>query len=140
MKIPWQKNTQSDYATILMALLAGAGAGLAVGLLMAPKSGDSLRADIGTAVDDYLDSARQKAGEFKTSATNMAQRGLKEVQRAKDTANQKVTGAFSNAVDAGAKSAHGAIDDTVAGVSSAAKKGHNNIDNAADALHSAAGD
>jgi gas vesicle protein len=134
MNTPWQKKTQSDYATILMAVLAGAGAGLTVGLLMAPKSGDRLRADIGTAVDEYLDSARQKAGELRTSATNLAQKGLREVQRAKDTAAEKVSGAFSHAVDTGAKEAHGAIDDTVANVNSAAKKGHNNVDSAADAL------
>jgi gas vesicle protein len=134
MKTPWQNKTGPDYTTMLMALLAGAGAGLAVGLLMAPKSGDRMRADIGTAVDEYLDSARQKASELRTSATNFAQKGLKEVQRAKDTATEKMSGAFTHAVDAGAKGAHGAIDHTVVNVAAAAKKGHNNIDTAADAL------
>ena len=36
-----------------------------------------LRKDIGTSVDEYLDSARRKAEELKTSATNLAQRGLR---------------------------------------------------------------
>lgn len=136
MNTPWQKKTEPDYATILMAILAGAGAGLAVGFLMAPKSGDKLRADIGSAVNEYLDSARHKAGELRTSATNLAQKGYKEVQRAKDTATEKVSGAFSQAVGSGATEAHGAIDSTVANVNAAAKKGHNNIDGAADALRS----
>ena len=133
----WPTKTETDYKTVVIALLAGAGAGLAVGLLMAPKTGSVLRAEIGSAVDDYLDSARHKADEFRTSATNLAQRGLREVQRTKDvTADKfdKMKDAVSDAVETGVKDAHGAIDSTVAAVNSGAKKSHTAVDQAAETV------
>jgi gas vesicle protein len=98
-----QRNTDSHRSTVLLALLAGAGAGLAVGILMAPKSGDTLRADIREAVDDYLGTARQKADDLRTSASNLVRQGLQEVRRT-------------------TKQAHDAIDDTVATVNGAAQR------------------
>src|SRR5437899_11893432 len=97
MTLPWNKKTESDYKTVLLALLAGAGAGLTVGLLMAPKAGDRLRADIGSTVDGYLETARQKAEGLRNSASNLAHRGLSEVRRTKNLAADKVSGAFLNA-------------------------------------------
>jgi gas vesicle protein len=134
MNTPWQKKSDSHYATVLMAAFAGAAAGLTVGLLMAPKSGDKLRAEIGGAVNEYLDAARQKAEGLRASASGLAQRGLKEVQRVKDTASEKISGA----VDAGAQQAHGAIDGAVASVQSGAKKGHTAVDSSADAIRTGA--
>jgi len=109
MKMMWQKD-QPDYVTIAWAVLAGAGAGLAVGLLMAPKSGQALRADIGTAVDDYVESARQRASNLKSSANDLANRSLREVRRATDSVAEKA----HNIVDKGAKEALQAIDDATA--------------------------
>src|SRR5438067_7416536 len=124
------KNTsETDFKTVLIAVLAGAAAGLTVGLLMAPKSGEKLREDIGTSVDEYLDSARRKAGELKTSASNLAQRGLREVQRTKDAVASKV----GSAVDRGASQSHDAID-------TGADRGHEFVDKAADAIRSGTGD
>jgi gas vesicle protein len=134
MMTPWQKKTDSHYKTVLLALLAGAGAGLAVGILMAPKSGDRLRAEIGGAVDDYLETARQKADDLRTSASNLAQRGLREIRRTKDAAAEKFSGVVSDAVDTGSKQAHDAIDSTVANVKSGADKGHRAVDTAANNL------
>lgn len=75
-----------QYRNVLIALLAGAGAGLAAGLLMAPKAGDQLRAGIGAKVDDGV-----------KSATNAALRGLKEVRKTGDQAAEKVKDAVSTA-------------------------------------------
>jgi gas vesicle protein len=137
MTTPWQTKTDSHYKTVLLALLAGASAGLAVGVLMAPKSGERLRADIGGAVDDYLDTAREKADELRTSASNLAQRGLREIRRTKDAAAEKFSGAVSNAVDTGSKQAHDTIDSTVANVNSGAEKGHRAVDSTANNIRTA---
>jgi len=136
MTLPWNNKTESHYKTVLLALLAGAGAGLTVGLLMAPKSGDRLRADIGSTVDGYLETARHKAEELRNSASSLANRGLSEVRRTKNLAADKVSGAFSHAVNTGEKQAHAAIDSTVDNVNNSAVKGHDAVDSAADALRS----
>jgi gas vesicle protein len=80
---------ESQSRNMLLALLAGVGAGVVVGLAIAPKSGQKLRADIGNTVDDYLDSASQKAEELRKSSTNLAQRGLKEAGKATSKASEK---------------------------------------------------
>ena len=126
--------TESQYKTALIALLAGAGAGLAIGFLMAPKSGDRLRADIGTAVDEYLESAREKASELRASATSLAQRGLREVQKTKDNIAGQVKETVASAVEGGARDAHNAIDQTVAAVNTGARKSHEAVTNAADSV------
>jgi gas vesicle protein len=108
MRLPWQKRTESHYKTVLLALLAGAGAGLAVGVLTAPKSGESLRADIGDVLDEYLNTARQKSEDIRNSAASLAQRGLREVRKTKDAALDK----FSDSVGSGSKHAHDAIDNS----------------------------
>jgi len=113
--------------TILYAILAGAGAGLVVGMIMAPKSGEDLRSDIGSAVDEYLESARERAGSLKSSATNLAGRGLKEVQRTKDMIADKVR----DAVGKGEDEAHEAIDRTADAVNSGARKGNKAVREAA---------
>jgi len=118
-----RNNSETDYKTILVSLLAGAAAGITVGILMAPKSGDQIRADIGNSVDEYLSTAKRKAEELRSSATNLAQRGLKEVRRTRDAASEKL----DDAVMSGAVGAHDAID-------SGASKGHRAVDRAADSL------
>lgn len=123
---------ESQYKTALIALLAGAGAGLAIGFLMAPKSGDRLRADIGTAVDAYLDSVRETASELHASATGLAQRGFREVQRTKDNIADHVKDTVACAVDGGARDAHNAIDQTVAAINTGARKTHDAVTNAAE--------
>jgi len=117
MKMMWQKN-QPDYTTIAWSILAGAAAGLAVGLLMAPKSGEELRADIGSAVDDYMDSARQKAGDLRDSASDLASRGMREVRKATDTVAEKV----HDVVDRGEKQSLQAIDDATTAANKGTKK------------------
>ena len=130
----WNRKADSKYETILLGLLAGAAAGLAVGLLLAPKSGDKLRGEIRDAIDESLGSAKQKADNLRNSALNLAQRGLKEMQRTKDVVAQKTRTAVSDAIATGARHAHGAVDQTVSAAQSAAKKTHDAIDGASDAV------
>jgi len=92
--------TESQSRNMLLALLAGVGAGVVVGLAIAPKSGQKLRADIGSTVDDYLDSASQKAEELRKSAANLAQRGLREVQKTAGNASDKIKGMVIDTSDA----------------------------------------
>lgn len=131
MHMPWKKRKNPN-TTILYAILAGAGAGLVVGLMMAPKSGEQMRTDIGSTVDDYLDAARERADSLKSSATDMAQRGLREVQRTKDVITDKV----KDVVNKGEKEAHNAIDRAAAATNTAAKKGHESVENAASDVRS----
>ena len=69
-----------------------------MGLVIAPKSGQQLRAEIGDTVDDCLSSAGKKAGEIQKSASNLAQRGLKEVRKASGNAEQNIEDTVSSAV------------------------------------------
>jgi len=132
MKMMWQKQ-EPDYSTIAISVLAGAAAGLIVGLLMAPKSGEELRSDIGEAVDDYMDAARSKADDLKSSASDLANRGLKEVRKAKDTVTDKV----GDLVDGGEKDALKAIDDATTKAEGGIRKGRDAAHNAAASAKSA---
>src|ERR1035438_5335081 len=100
------EQTDSSNTNTLLALLAGAGAGLAIGILLAPKAGEKLRAEIGTAVNGYLDAACVSA------------------ERAADNARAMVT----RAVDTSAKDAHSAINQTVVAVENGAKRSHEAVD------------
>jgi gas vesicle protein len=115
--------TESQSGNMLLALLAGVGAGVVVGLAIAPKSGQKLRADIGSTVDDYLDSAGQKAEEVRQSAANLAQRGLREVQRTAGNASDKLKDMVNGTLDA----ANSAVDNGAA-------KGHEVIGQASEAV------
>jgi gas vesicle protein len=126
MNMNWNRKTNPN--SVLLAVLAGAGAGLVVGLLMAPKSGEETRTDIGDAVDEYLESARERAEGLKASASNMAQRGLREVQRTKDIIADKVR----DTVNKGEQEAHDVVDKAASVVNSATrKKGRDAVNEAA---------
>jgi len=132
MNMTWT-NRKTNPNTVLYAVLAGAGAGLIVGLLMAPKSGSETRTDIGDAVDEYLESARERAESLKTSATNLAQRGLREVQRTKDVIADKVR----DTVSKGEQEAHDVVDKAASAANAGAKKGQDAVQDAAAAARSA---
>jgi len=131
MNINWNRKTNPN--NVLLAVLAGAGAGLVVGLLMAPKSGDETRSDIGDAVDEYLESARERAEGLKASATSMAQRGLREVQRTKDIIADKVR----DTVNRGEQEGHDLVDKAASAAGSGAKKGHAAVNETASEARSA---
>jgi len=115
--------TELQSRNTLLALLAGIGAGVVVGLAIAPKAGQKLRADIGNTVDDYLDSASQKAEDLRKFAADLAQRGLRKVQ--------KTTGNASEVIK---DTVNGALDAATSAVDSGATKGHEAIGHAADVV------
>jgi gas vesicle protein len=80
----------SQSTNMLISLLAGFGAGIIVGLIIAPKSGQQLRAEIGDTVDDYLSSGGEKADEIQKSASNLAQKALRKVRNASGKAEQNI--------------------------------------------------
>jgi gas vesicle protein len=96
-----------------LALLVGAGAGFAIGILMAPKAGHKFRTEIGKAVNGYLDSACSAA--------------------------EKARSVVAGAVDTGAKDINKAIDQTLAAARTGAKQGHGIVNNVAETLHAVVG-
>jgi len=115
--------TRSQSKNNLLALLAGVGAGVIVGLAIAPKSGKKLRDDIGNTLGDCLDSAGQKADEIRESAVNLAQRGLRQARKTTDNAAGKV----NDVVNGAANAANSAVD-------TGAAKSHDAINHAADSV------
>ena len=77
-----------DQAKIIAALLVGAAAGAALGLLFAPDSGEGLRGDIADYVNDLVNSAKDKA---QSTADDLRAYGNSAVEKAKSR--------FSNDVD-----------------------------------------
>jgi gas vesicle protein len=131
------KKTEPRFQNTAAAFLAGAGAGVTLAILFAPKSGSRMRAGIGDAVDDCLDSAREKANRVRTSGIETTDRGLRTVDKvAKETAGKiedtvvRAAGAGSQAAETAAREARNAIDQTAAAVQSGVNK-------AVEALHSA---
>lgn len=65
-----------DQTKIIAALLVGAAAGAAIGLLLAPESGSELREDIADYVNDLADKAKKQAqttaGDIKDYSNNIA--------------------------------------------------------------------
>lgn len=98
--MPTLKRTETDYTTVAIAALAGTAAGLTVGLLLAPKSGEKLREDLGHSVDDYIGTARRKAEEIKTSAANLVQRTKDAAANRTDAAGDAAAGKAHQAADA----------------------------------------
>jgi gas vesicle protein len=94
------KEKESHFSNSFLALLAGVGAGVAVGLMIAPKSGRKLRADIGNTVDGYMDSATQSAEDLRKNAAKLARRGLREVQKTPGKAAEKVRETINGAMEA----------------------------------------
>ena len=124
---------QTDFPPGL-ALALGASAGLAVGIFIAGKSGAKLRAEIRAALDEYMGAASDKLSALKEQGSDFAQKGLRQVQKTTSAATDKIKSAVSHAVDRGEGQAHGAIDDTVAAVTSAATKGHQIVTDTASTL------
>jgi gas vesicle protein len=55
------KNDMKDQTKVIAALLVGAAAGAAIGLLLAPESGSELREDIADYVNDLFEKAKNQA-------------------------------------------------------------------------------
>lgn len=120
----------SNIVSTTLAFVGGVATGLAVGLLMAPKAGEELRAEIGETVEGYVDTAKQKAADLQSSMSNMAKVGLTEVQRVKDEVVDKVNETVSSAINDGVSTAHSVVDKTASAVKSGAEKGQQAADSA----------
>ena len=97
-----------DQAKIIVALLAGAAVGAAVGLLLAPSSGSQLREDIADYVDDVISSARNKAEatannlrEYGNTAKSKFRSAVDDLSEYKDGVVDSVKSKASNVADAG---------------------------------------
>jgi gas vesicle protein len=73
-----------DQTKIIAALLVGAAAGAAIGLLLAPESGSELREDIAYYVNDLVEKTKDKA---KVTADDVKEYGNTLVDKAKTKFN-----------------------------------------------------
>lgn len=64
--------------------LLGAGVGLAVGMLFAPKSGEETRALLKGRADEGRDYVKRKSGEVRENATDFIDRGREAVLRQRE--------------------------------------------------------
>jgi len=62
----------------------GLGVGLAVGLLVAPKSGEETRALLRDRADEGRDYVKRKTGELRETATDFVERGKEAVTRQRE--------------------------------------------------------
>jgi gas vesicle protein len=115
MNTEWNSSKNSG---VLLALCVGAATGVAVGLLIAKESGGQLRAQISEVVEDYMDSARDKAEQVKNSTVEMSKQAFSDLQRTKDSAVSTGAREAHNAIDKGAKSGHQAVETLQAGARS----------------------
>jgi gas vesicle protein len=81
-----------DQTRVIAALLIGAAAGAALGLLLAPEKGETLRGDIADYIDDLVDAAKTKAqattGDLKEFSASIYEQ-----------AKTKITGLVNDAAD-----------------------------------------
>jgi len=81
-----------DQTRVIAALLIGAAAGAAIGLLLAPEKGETLREGIADYIGDLVDAAKNKA----QSTTS----GVKEYSNnVYEKAKSKLSGVLSDAAD-----------------------------------------
>ena len=115
-----------DQAKVIAALLVGAAAGAALGLLLAPVKGEGLRGDIADYVNDLVEKAKSKAT---STAANAKEYGSNVV----DSVKSKFSGAVSDAegaVDSAKSQAADYADNGKAKVKSTANDWNNSIQNA----------
>jgi gas vesicle protein len=92
-----KSKNMKDQAKIIAALLVGAAAGAALGLLLAPEKGEDLRGEIADYVNDLIATAKDKA---QTTASSAKEYGSNVV----DSVKSKFGAAASDAEAAAAKS------------------------------------
>ncbi|WP_295768461.1 YtxH domain-containing protein [uncultured Mucilaginibacter sp.] len=115
-----------DQTKIIAALLVGAAAGAAIGLLLAPESGSELREDIADYVNDLVDKTKSKA---QTAANDLKEYGNDVADKAKSKWNS-VVGAASDYKDQAEEYASGAYDEAKSRVKGEADDLNTSIQNA----------
>jgi gas vesicle protein len=81
---------ENNSADMLFALIGGLGAGIGLGLLLAPKPGRELRADLDRTACDGISKLKQSAEELKTSASSMLEKAKATAQTQKEGVGQAI--------------------------------------------------
>lgn len=89
-----------DQAKVIAALLVGAAAGAALGLLLAPEKGEDLRGDIADYVNDLIASAKEKAQNTANTAKDYANTAKEYGSDVVDSVKSKFNSAVGDAEDA----------------------------------------
>jgi gas vesicle protein len=87
---------RSGYSSIPL-FLAGMGAGLALGVLFAPSSGEETRTYLADSARQGLDKAKAKGEEFSRRAQDAVTRGKEAVTRGKEAVSETVEAAKQSA-------------------------------------------
>jgi len=87
---------RSGYSSIPL-FLAGMGAGLALGVLFAPNSGEETRMYLADSARQGLDKAKAKGEEFSRRAQDAVARGKEAVTRGKEAVSETVESAKQSA-------------------------------------------
>jgi len=87
---------RSGYSSIPL-FLAGMGAGLALGVLFAPSSGEETRMYLADSARQGLDKAKAKGEEFSRRAQDAVTRGKEAVARGKEAVSETVESAKQSA-------------------------------------------
>jgi gas vesicle protein len=87
----------------MMGLLAGAVLGAGLGMLLAPKSGSDLRAQVGEQAKHFGDRASEQYRRASETASSWAERGRDMVQQARNAVQRGVeeTRGYSGSSDSG---------------------------------------
>jgi len=93
----YEASDRSQLGTAITFLLMGLGAGAALALLFAPKSGKLLRKDIRRKYDDAVDTLEDWKDDVKERAEDVLERGAEMAEDLRDAAREKV-GPFAKAV------------------------------------------
>ncbi|QJD94535.1 YtxH domain-containing protein [Mucilaginibacter robiniae] len=106
-----------DQTKVIAALLVGAAAGAAIGLLLAPESGSELREDIADYVNDLIEKTKDKA---QITADDLKEYSTSLVDKAKTKLNGVVSSANEYKEDAedAASDVYGAAKSKVKGTAS----------------------
>jgi gas vesicle protein len=123
-----QKNMK-DTSRVVAALLIGAAAGAALGLLLAPEKGEKVRDGIADFVNDLLESAKNKA---QTATSDLKGYGVSAYDRAKST----ISGMMGNVSDY----KDDAISDVKSGIENVKDQAHSSYNGAKTKVKSTAND
>ncbi len=89
-----QENRGADF---FKGFLIGGSIGAVIALLLAPKSGNELRADIRRKSRELYDESEEKLGEWKAEAAEVIEQGKRQAEALRTQAEAKITEARAKA-------------------------------------------